>query len=78
MSTLVTGGRGDVALKLRLRWRYSRADSLGFTLELRKILRLMTVCGMRRYYSDAGNLGSIFTKPDKSVFPSYDSVLDHV
>ena len=64
MNTLVPGEERGVALKSRLPWIYAWADSLGFTLELRKIFRVMTDCGMRQYNSDAVNLVSVLAKTD--------------
>ena len=66
MSSLVLGGAYGVALKSILLWRYSWADSLGFTLELRKIFRVMTACGKRRSHLYAWDLGSLLANPDKN------------
>ena len=67
MITLVPGGTSGVALKSNISWGYTWADSLGFTLEFRKIFRVRTDCGMIRSHSYAVNLVSVLYKPKQYI-----------
>ena len=71
IGNIVPGGAGGVALKSRLQWIYAWADSLGFTIELRKGFRVMAAYGMRQSHSDARNLGSVIAKPDKKYISRF-------
>ena len=57
-------GVSGVALNSKFPWRYAWSDSLLFNIEFRKIFRVRMACGMIQSHSDAGNFGSVLSKPE--------------